>query len=352
MHRKGNKMEFEIGKTDSIENKVQQNRRHSLKMLFCADVQLGAICTENLNLKQSHKWQAARNEKLADLMDQAAQNNAAYVALFGSIFGQERISESIIDGLFDAVKEENNIQVLTFLNAEEYKRISYRNDIPDNMHLFCTQVQDSYVDDNIALRIDKGILELQLADNDALIIRKNDDEKYIISGMERTHVIPTFEPLGFEDAEGLASGYGVLDWEEESIGQFDFKANQKYTYQSIEIKILPEQDAKEIERKIINAVRKIDYDTFLRVTLTGRSAFGLTISGDALENQLQNRIFFVEVYDNTLMDIDEEAFENDISLRSEFVRLALQDDSLSESERNRLISCGWNALNGKEVDAE
>ena len=52
------------------------------------------------------------------------------------------------------------------------------------------------------------------------------------------------------------------------------------------------------------------------------------------------------------MDIDEEAFENDISLRSEFVRLALQDDSLSESERNRLISCGWNALNGREVTAE
>ena len=46
-------------------------------------------------------------------------------------------------------------------------------------------------------------------------------------------------------------------------------------------------------------------------------------------------------------DIDEEAFENDISLRSEFVRLALQDDSLSESERNRLISCGWNALNNR-----
>ena len=59
-----------------------------------------------------------------------------------------------------------------------------------------------------------------------------------------------------------------------------------------------------------------------------------------------------EAADVTGMDIDEETFENDISLRSEFVRLALQDDSLSESERNRLISCGWNVLNGKEVSAE
>ena len=52
------------------------------------------------------------------------------------------------------------------------------------------------------------------------------------------------------------------------------------------------------------------------------------------------------------MDIDEESFETDISLRSEFVRLALQDGSLSESERSRLISLGWNALSGKEVSAE
>ena len=96
----------------------------------------------------------------------------------------------------------------------------------------------------------------------------------------------------------------------------------------------------------------MDVDTFLRVTISGRSAFGLTLDSSALKTQLQGRVFFAEVYDNSIMDIDEEAFENDISLRSEFVRLALQDDSLSESERSRLISCGWNALNGREMSAE
>ena len=55
----------------------------------------------------------------------------------------------------------------------------------------------------------------------------------------------------------------------------------------------------------------------------------------------------MEVFDNTVMDIDTDAFETDISLRSEFVRLAMQDESLSESERNRLISCGWSTLGGK-----
>lgn len=323
-----------------------------MKMFFCCDVRLGAICTESLDIKLSHRWQAARSEKLAELIDKAAQNNAAYVALFGRIFGQDRISESVIDGLFAAIKDDKDIQALVFLNAEEYKRISYRNDIPENLHLLCMQTQDSYTDDNIALRIEKGVIELQLADNDALTIRVNESEKFEIIGMPETYTIPSFEPIGFEDAEGLTCGYGVLDWSSESIGQFIVTLDRKYDYQSIELKVLPEDDEKEIVRKINNIVRKIEFDTFLRITITGQSAFGLTISGDGLKSQLKNRIFFVEVYDNTVMDIDEEAFENDISLRSEFVRLALQDDSLSESERNRLISCGWNALNGREVTAE
>ena len=52
------------------------------------------------------------------------------------------------------------------------------------------------------------------------------------------------------------------------------------------------------------------------------------------------------------MDVNEAEFENDISLRSEFVRLALRDETLSEAERNRLVRYGWNALSGKEVNAE
>ena len=323
-----------------------------MKILLCSDVRLGAVCTENLDVKLSHKWQAARTEKLADLIDQAAQNNAAYVALFGNMFGQDRVSESVIDALFRAVKEDGNIQVLAFLIADEFNRIAYRNDVPENLHLICTQTADSYTDDNIALRIDKGVVELQLADNDPIFIKKELESGFVVSGLKENQSIPSFEPVGFEDAEGLVCGYGILEWADEELGQYVITKNQKYAYKAIELKILPGDGQKEILRKINAAVKDVNIDTFLRIAIVGRSAFGLTLNGDALEAQLQNRIFFVEVYDNTIMDIDEEAFENDISLRSEFVRLALQDDSLSEAERNRLISCGWNALNGKEVSAE
>ena len=324
----------------------------TVKMLLCSDLRLGAVSTERLSIEQSQKWQAARNERYADLIDMVAQNNAAYIALVGQIFGRDRVSESVIDTLFKVIREEPAITVLAFVNSNEHKRISYRNDIPENLHLINVLGQDSYTDDNVALRVKGGTIELQLGENDALMVSRDSTDCYLLNGMPGECRIPSFEPTGFEDAQDTLFGYGILEWTEDQLGQYQTRNGTKYAYKALELKILPEDDEKEIVRKINSVIRNIDRDTFLRVTLTGRSAFGLTMNSDALKKQLQNRIFFVEVYDNTVMDIDEEAFETDISLRSEFVRLALQDDSLSESERNRLISCGWNALNGREVSAE
>ncbi len=323
-----------------------------MKLLLCADVRLGAVCAENLGAALSHKWQAVRTEKLTNLIDKAAKNNAGYIALFGQMFGQKRVPESVIDCLFQAVREDAHMQVLTFLSADEYDRITYRNDIPENLHLLCTQTADSFCDEQITVHMDGDAVELQLSGNAPVRVEKNTGGRFVLHGMGEEQVIPSFEPVGFEDAAGAVTGYSVLEWTEHTLVGIRTAEDQTYAFQSVELKILPEDDQKEIRRKIHTAVAKIDADTFLRITIVGRSAFGLTLNGDALAALLQDKIFYVEVYDNTSMDIDEADFENDISLRSEFVRLALQEDSLSESERSRIISYGWNALHAEGVTAE
>ena len=90
----------------------------------------------------------------------------------------------------------------------------------------------------------------------------------------------------------------------------------------------------------------------MRVEIRGRAAFALPIPISEIREKLESRVLFARVVDDTIMDVNEAEFENDISLRSEFVRLALRDESLSETERNRLIRYGWNALCGKEVSVE
>lgn len=321
-----------------------------MKILCCADLCLGAVCTENLNSEQSRKWRAVRAEKLEDLIDKAIQNHASYVALFGQLFGADRVSESVIDMLFQAVHSDKHIQTLLFVNYEEFSRLSYRNDRPENLHMLCTQSKDSYLDDNIAVAIQHGGVELTLGRHDPILAEPDGDGMIHLRGLGKTVTVPSFEPLGFDDAQGKTFGFGLIEWTDETPCSYRKVKNQTYAYKTAEVKILPEDGQKEILRKINNAVQKVDRNSFLHIRLVGRSAFGVTINGDALAAQLQNKVFFVEAFDSTVMDIDTEAFETDISLRSEFVRLAMQEESLSELERNRLISCGWGALGGKEAN--
>lgn len=322
-----------------------------MRVLLCSDVQLGALCADALPVELSHKWQAARTRKLADLIDKAAQKNAGYIALFGRLFGQTRVSESVIDTLFDAVREDGSIRVLAFLESGEYSRVSYRSDIPANLHLLRRETGDSFDDGKLMIQGENGNIRLQPAGGAPVVIGEGMNGAFTVRGPGFEAAVPSFEPVGFEDAQGKTAGYAVLTWNDRRPVGCETVGDQRFAFRTQELRIRPTDGQKDIARMIQAAAAKIDADTFLRVSVTGRSAFGITISGDALAKQLQNRIFFVEVYDNTIMDIDEEAFENDISLRSEFVRLAMQDDSLSESERNRVISCGWNALNGEGADA-
>lgn len=315
-----------------------------MKLLCCADLRLGADCAENLSTELARRWRAARAEKLENLFDKASQNNASYVALFGRLFGQERVSESAIDALFRAITSEPRLQTLLFVNYEEYSRLSYRSDKPENLHLLCTQSHDAYLDDHMAVSIRQGVIELLPGLHEPLRIEADADGRYSLGGKE---IIPALEPLSFEDAQEAPFGYGLIEWTEETPAAFRTIVDQKFAFETVEVKLLPTDSEKEILRKINRAINTLDRDSFLRIRLVGRSAFGLTINADALAEQLQSKLFFAEVFDSTVMDIDTDAFETDISLRSEFVRLAMQDESLSESERNRLISCGWSALGEK-----
>ena len=322
------------------------------RMLLCADVRLGAECVERLNPEQSHKWQTARNESFADMIGQAARFGNAPVALFGRIFGQERVPESVIDMLFQIVGGNPAVSVVAFLNGHEYERISYRSEIPGNLHLLHAQGQDSYRDDSISVSVGGDAVTLLAGNGEAVTVTQDHAGKYLLSGVPGAGGVPSFEPVGFEDAQSAQFGLGILKWEKDRPAAYEIVSRPGFAFKALELKIMPVDDPKEFRQKISEAARPIRYDTFLRVTVTGRCAFGLTLSGDGLKSLLQNRIFFAEVYDNTVMDIDEEAFETDISLRSEFVRLALQDETLSESERSRIISYGWKALGGGEVSAE
>lgn len=317
-----------------------------MKFLFTKDVQLNVPNNENLSAESFHKWQNSRLDKVSEMFEKARLLGVRNIFLFGALFSGTVVPEKTTDGFFDIINENRNLNVYVFVNLAEYQLISYRNDIPANFHMLCFQGSETLAQDPFTVWVDKGHAEIEIETAKA-VITETEEERFEING----NIIPSFEPSSFEDAR--ENNFGYLLWiTEQGTEEYKLIRDQKYNFQTAELKIVKEDTEKDILERINEISRKAGFDTFLRITITGKTAFGLMINTNALTNKLEKRQFSVQVFDNSVMDVDEAMFANDISLRSEFVKLALADDSLSEGERNQIIRMGWNALHGKEMAEE
>ena len=67
-----------------------------------------------------------------------------------------------------------------------------------------------------------------------------------------------------------------------------------------------------------------------------------------LRQVLADRFYFAKIYDESRILIRPEDYLNDVSLKGEFVRRVLASD-LSDTEKERVIACGFRALTGEEI---
>ena len=71
---------------------------------------------------------------------------------------------------------------------------------------------------------------------------------------------------------------------------------------------------------------------------------------DYLNQWIQDDYYTVKVTDKTKIRIDYEDYQNDASLRGEFVRLVQADEKLSDEEKAQMIQYGIRALEGEEIE--
>lgn len=88
----------------------------------------------------------------------------------------------------------------------------------------------------------------------------------------------------------------------------------------------------------------------LRLNLRGDVSFDNTDLAADAEEALADLCYFVSVKDRTQRRIDPADYEGDLSLRGEFIRTVLADASLSDDEKQKIVSLGLRALGGRDVE--
>lgn len=103
-----------------------------------------------------------------------------------------------------------------------------------------------------------------------------------------------------------------------------------------------------LEACVLEAVKEIPDTDLVKVVLTGKRRAEAPVDTAGLASLLSERFYFAKVRDESGLLICAEDYQNDISLKGEFVRRVMAS-SLSEREKERVIACGLRALSGEEL---
>lgn len=152
----------------------------------------------------------------------------------------------------------------------------------------------------------------------------------------------TSEPHSFGDDGNTGFIYAEIDENEVNLSPVSFS---KRHYHNISYNITGQENG-----AIISGIAGIinEYDLY-RVTLTGEYTEEINIP--FIKNELSDKAFFIDIFDNTSPAYDFDSIEKEGSLRGEFLR-ELRKISGSEEEFIIAAKAGLDALSGKIPSVE
>ena len=104
----------------------------------------------------------------------------------------------------------------------------------------------------------------------------------------------------------------------------------------------------ELVEKLKSALSGVRSDDMLSLTLTGEAAEGLDAE-TALTPFLESNFYAVRIKNKTKIKIEPDKYADDVSLKAEFVRTAMQAGLDDETLRD-VLKYGFNALMNEEID--
>ena len=156
----------------------------------------------------------------------------------------------------------------------------------------------------------------------------------------------TPEGRGFDEAGD--KGYVILEISDDALTH-RFVKSAKRALRIAEIDVSGLERTIDIEDRVLKEISTVSRDDMLRVLLIGTHEPGQKIDTDAIKAYFENRFYYFEIKDKTRTRISMNDYKNDKSLKGEFIRGVLADDTLSDEEKERVIDMGLAVLMNEEI---
>ncbi|PXV91631.1 DNA repair exonuclease SbcCD nuclease subunit [Lachnotalea glycerini] len=359
-----------------------------MRIIHCADLHLDSKMETNLTSEQAKERRYEILSTFENMVEYAIKNEVKIVIIAGDLFDTAQNQQKTIKNrVLNAIRNAGNIDFLYLQGNHDkddfFKSLSKR---PDNLKLFC-QEWSGYTYDNVVItgiefgkEDNSGIYsELILNENEINIVvmhgqisgyrTDNKGELIWLNALQNKYIdylalghiheykcekldyrgvycySGCLEGRGFDECG--KKGFVVLDIENHQITS-KFISQTKRTLHEIHVNLANMIDSDKIIEKVENAIQEIPKKDLLKVVLEGEILEETEIDSSYIEQKMKSRYYFFKIVDKTELKIDYLKYENDISLKGEFIR-KVKSLNTTEEEKSKIIMMGIRALVGKEV---
>ena len=351
-----------------------------MQIIHTADLHLDSRLETNLDPVKAKERKRELLLSFDNLINYAKNNNVEAILISGDLFDRPKISAKTREYILGIIEDAPMIQFLFIYGNHDFNMFQeHPMGLPSNLHIFkdkwetisfknvdITGIRGEGISpalyDNLCLnRTKKNIVmlhgDITNLNSIPLSMLKERNIDYLALGHLHKYqkgklddrgiwVYPgCLEGRGF-DEEG-PKGFVLLDITDSSI-ESKFIPFSKRILHDIKVDITNCDSWVEIRRNVTLKLTDIPQSDMIRIRLVGEYDLSLIKQNELLERSLNQQYYFARVSDESRLRINPKEYENDISLKGEFIRNVLAS-KLSEDDKNRIIEYGIKALMKEEI---
>ena len=362
-----------------------------MKIIHCADIHLDSPFS-NMPVEKAAKRREELLLAMRRMVDYAQSNGIHHIIIAGDLFDKKKPSVTAKNYVIGLIKGSPDI-TFYYLRGNHDSNELFRESgsIPDNLKLFgdewtkyiitdnadgynspklviCAREREENAISDYSLSLDLRnfnivIMHGEAGDGSRNINLKNLRNKgidYLALGHIHSFYSEKIDNRGILCYPGCLESRGFDECGEHGFTVLDINiADRDMKLERVDLSIrnmcrlevdisdcLNEGEILEKSKRIVESNVFSADDMFL-LELTGTTGIENDINIHLLEQYFSNNYYLVRVHDSSEFRIDIEDYRLDESLKGEFVRMVTSDETLSETDKAKIIRVGIRALRGE-----
>ena len=356
-------------------------RRRALKIIHTADIHLGSKMDSRLGAEEAKERQGELRATLNRMIELARREGVGAVLISGDLFDTDRPLKKDKEFFYRIVRAYPEITFFYLRGNHDIKE-SYEENLP-NLKTFSSEWKSYELDgacvsgielscENYSslystLSLDRSkvnivMLHAEVSDSvarDKISPAKLQDKgiDYLALGHIHSYSSARLGGRGEYAYPGCLEGRGFDEIGEKGFILLDTEGGISHRFvpfssRKIELYKIDISDCESAYDAYLKARSQIKCSSsdLVRVLLTGECDFDTDGIERELERLLCADFYFASVKNLSLRKIDTSSFDGELSMRAEFVRGVMNDSSLSDSDKAKVIDIGLKALYERAID--